>query len=339
MSSANLPAKTARPQYAALTAIDVVAMKEIASAVAKSGLFGLTEPQAFTLMLLAHSQGLHETQAFLRYHVINNRPAMKADAMLAEFQANGGVVTWARHDDEACEATFECPGVGSPVTITWTREDAKRAQLLRNPMWDKYPRQMLRARVISEGVRMCMPGITIGIYAEEEARDIVVTERPPTHTPPTPASPSPALPSPAPQPPPPATSGPASGHVVTEIEDRCRAVEGRFVREHPDAIPLAINRHRVERGVLKDLTGKSTESLKANTVRAKLVDLAESRWPEVSDRVWVRIREQYEAAKEVVRLASETAGQSQPSDESLGDGAVDADYDDGLDGVEAGLSG
>ncbi|MEK9735790.1 MAG: hypothetical protein VW239_00540 [Candidatus Nanopelagicales bacterium] len=336
MSSANLPAKTARPQDAALTAIDVVAMKEIAAAVARSGLFGLTEPQAFTLMLLAHSQGLHETQAFLRYHVINNRPAMKADAMLAEFQANGGVVTWARHDAEACQATFECPGVGSPVTITWTRDDAKQAQLLRNPMWDKYPRQMLRARVISEGVRMCMPGISVGIYAEEEARDFVVTERPPT-----PASPSPALPSPAPQPPPPATSGPASGHVVTEIEDRCRAVEGRFAKEHPDALPVAINRHRVERGVLKDLTGKSTEALKAATVRAKLVELAESRWPEVSDRVWVRIREQYEAAKEVVRLASEAAAkQTDPGDaESLGDGAVDADYDDGLDGVEAGLSG
>ena len=128
---------------------------------------------------------------------------------------------------------------------------------------------------------------------------------------------------------------------MTEIGDRCRAVEARFAKEHPDAIPLTINRHRVLRGVLGDLSGKRTEGLKADAVRAKLVDLAESRWPEVSDRIWVRIREQYEAAKEVVRLASETAaGQTDSGDaESLGDGAVDADYDDGLDGVEAGLSG
>lgn len=332
MSSANLPAKTARPQDVAPAPVDVVAMDKMASAVARSGLFALTEPQAFTLMLLAHSRGLHPAQAFERYHVINNRPSMKVDAMLAEFQANGGVVTWAQHDDDACQATFECPGVGSPVTITWTREDAKRAQLLRNPMWDKYPRQMLRARVISEGVRMCMPGITIGIYTEEEARDIIVAERPPEPPPSPPMTPSPPKPSAK-------ADGPASGHVITDIEDRCRAVEARFAKEHPDAMPVTINRHRVERGVVKDLSGKRTEGLKADTVRAKLAELAESRWPEVSDRIWVRIREQYEAAKEVVRLASEAAGQSQPSDESLGDGAVDADYDDGLDGVEAGLSG
>ena len=336
MSSANLPAKTARPQDVAPAPVDVVAMDKMASAVARSGLFALTEPQAFTLMLLAHSRGLHPAQAFERYHVINNRPSMKADAMLAEFQANGGVVTWAQHDDDACEATFECPGVGSPVTITWTREDAKRAQLLRNPMWDKYPRQMLRARVISEGVRMCMPGITIGIYTEEEARDIVVTERPPAPAPSPPVTPPQAQPSAK-------ADGPASGHVITEIEDRCRAVEARFAKEHPDAIPLTINRHRVERGVVKDLTGKSTEGVKAGTVRAKLVELAESRWPEVSVRIWVRIRDQYEAAKEVVRMASEAAAkqarEASGDAESLGDGAVDADYDDGLDGTEAGLSG
>ena len=334
MSSANLPAKTARPQDVAPAPVDVVAMDKMASAVARSGLFALTEPQAFTLMLLAHSRGLHPAQAFERYHVINNRPSMKADAMLAEFQANGGVVTWAQHDDDACQATFECPGVGSPVTIIWTRDDAKRAQLLRNPMWDKYPRQMLRARVISEGVRMCMPGITIGIYTEEEARDIIVAERPPEPPPSPPMTPSP--PQPAAK-----LDGPASGHVVTEIEDRCRAVEARFAKKHPDALPMTVNRHRVERGVVKDITGKSTATLKPATVRAKLTGLAEARWAEVSDRIWIRIREQYEAAKEVVRLASEAAaGQTDSGDaESLGDGAVDADYDDGLDGVEAGLSG
>ena len=175
MSDPNLPATVSRSQDVAPATIDVHAMDKMASAVARSGLFALTEPQAFTLMLLAHSRGLHPAQAFERYHVINNRPAMKADAMLAEFQRAGGVVTWARHDDDACQATFTCPGVGSPVTITWTREDAKRAQLLRNPMWDKYPRQMLRARVISEGVRTVFPGVCVGTYTVEEVQDMAAS--------------------------------------------------------------------------------------------------------------------------------------------------------------------
>ena len=47
---------------------------------------------------------------------------------------------------------------------------AKQAQLA-NPMWKKYPRQMLRARVISEGVRTAYPGVLGGLYAPEETID------------------------------------------------------------------------------------------------------------------------------------------------------------------------
>ena len=146
-------------------------MQVIAQQVSRSGLYGLNESQAFTLMMLAHSRGLHPVQAVERYHVIQGKPAMKADAMLAEFQAHGGVITWHKHETQVCSATFEAPAVREPVTITWTIEDAKRAELMKNTMWHKYPRQMLRARVISEGVRMTMPGIVIGIYTPEEVSD------------------------------------------------------------------------------------------------------------------------------------------------------------------------
>ncbi len=143
----------------------------MAAQIARSKLFGMDEAQTFTLMLLAHSKGLHPIQAVERYHVIQGRPAMKADAMLAEFQSRGGVVTWGRHDHEECDATFASPGVGQPVTVSWSLADAKKAELLRNTMWSKYPRQMLRARVISEGIRMTMPGILSGIYTPEEVAD------------------------------------------------------------------------------------------------------------------------------------------------------------------------
>jgi hypothetical protein len=42
------------------------------------------------------------------------------------------------------------------------------AQLAGNQMYKKYPRQMLRSRVISEGIRTVYPGATSGLYEEGE---------------------------------------------------------------------------------------------------------------------------------------------------------------------------
>ena len=52
-------------------------MQTMAASVAKSRLFGLDEAQAFTLMLLAQSEGIHPVKAVQRYHVIQGRPAMR----------------------------------------------------------------------------------------------------------------------------------------------------------------------------------------------------------------------------------------------------------------------
>jgi hypothetical protein len=48
---------------------------------------------------------------------------------------------------------------------------ATKAQLGGKDMWKKYPRQMLRSRVVSEGVRTVYPGATSGLYVPEEVRD------------------------------------------------------------------------------------------------------------------------------------------------------------------------
>lgn len=181
MSTDNLPALR----------FGVPEIAEMAKNVARSKLFGMDEAQTFTLMLLAQSKGLHPIQAVERYHVIQNRPAMKADAMLAEFQAHGGVIEWHQHDHLKCEATFTCPSVKTPTTVSWSIEDAKKAELTRNAMYTKYPRQMLRSRVISEGIRMMMPGILSGIYTPEEVADFEpVQARASLHEEPAPTGPT-----------------------------------------------------------------------------------------------------------------------------------------------------
>ena len=48
---------------------------------------------------------------------------------------------------------------------------AQRAGLASRDTWKSYPRAMLRARVISEGVRTSFPGVAIGVYTPEELQD------------------------------------------------------------------------------------------------------------------------------------------------------------------------
>ena len=154
----------------ALISVDQV--ERMALAVAKSGLFGVKTPdQAMALMLIAQAEGMHPAIAARDYHVINGRPTLRADAMLARFQQAGGRVEWGEYTDRKVVGTFTHPQGGS-VRIEWTTDMAVSAGLTRNPTWKSYPRQMLRARCISEGIRTIYPGVAIGTYTPEEAEDM-----------------------------------------------------------------------------------------------------------------------------------------------------------------------
>ena len=152
--------------------IPVNDIQTMALAVVKSGLFGMkTVEQATALMLIAQAEGYHPALAARDYHIIQGRPTLKAETMMARFQQQGGKVEWKTLTDEEVTATFSHPSGGS-ATITWTFEQAKKANLTNKDNWKHYPRAMLRARVVSEGIRTVFPGVVLGVYTPEEVQDI-----------------------------------------------------------------------------------------------------------------------------------------------------------------------
>jgi len=151
--------------------VSVNDIQTMAVAIAKSGLFGMKSPeQAMALMLIAQAEGMHPAIAARDYHVIQGRPALKADAMLARFQAAGGKVEWLSYTDKEVTGKFTHPQGGS-ATISWTIQQAMAAGLASKDVWKQYPRQMLRSRVVSEGVKTVYPGVAVGIYTPEEIQD------------------------------------------------------------------------------------------------------------------------------------------------------------------------
>lgn len=150
--------------------VDLPQLEQMAGYIVSSNFFGIKRKEdAITLMLLCLADGLNPIEAVRRYHIINGRPTMKSEAMLAEFQKAGGSVEWVDYSAECVTGKFIAAD-GSTITLTWDKAKAQRADLWgKTDTWRKYPDAMLRNRCISEAVRSVAPGVTNGIYTEDEA--------------------------------------------------------------------------------------------------------------------------------------------------------------------------
>lgn len=155
-------------QYSPIPVSDI---EKMASAITRSGLFGIkSQEQAVALMLIAQAEGKHPASVAAEYDIIQNRPALKSHAALARFQQAGGKIQWTSRTDDKAAAKFSHPA-GGEVEITWTMDRAKAAGLTGKSNWKTYPAQMLSCRVVAEGVRAVFPACLNGTYLVEEVQD------------------------------------------------------------------------------------------------------------------------------------------------------------------------
>lgn len=152
-------------------------LDQLSGKLAVSGIFaGKTKEQIFSLLMLAHAEGVHPMTAMRDFDIIQGRPAKKAEAMHRSFIAAGGSIEWHTLDDTKADATFTHPQGGS-ARIVWDMERVKKAQIKNEAMYAKYPRQMLRSRCISEGVRTVYPAATSGLYEPGEVKGMEPQEK------------------------------------------------------------------------------------------------------------------------------------------------------------------
>ena len=162
---------TVTPQTFSL--VDIETMGEY---MAKSKLFGVkTKEEAVSLMLLAQAYNIHPARAAVDFHVIEGKASKKAEAMLRDFIALGGIVQWRELLESSVTGHFEYRGMAA--TVQWNIAMATKAGLAQKDVWRKYPRSMLRNRVISEAIRLICPAAASGMYTDDEVRDMGTAER------------------------------------------------------------------------------------------------------------------------------------------------------------------
>ena len=152
--------------------VTVQDMGVMADAIVRSGFYGFkTKDQVIAVMLVAQAENKHPATVMQEYDIIQGRPALKSQAILARFQLAGGKVQWKENSPKKCVGTFSHESGGS-ITVEWTIEMAKQAGVFKEgSAWTKYPEDMLRARVISRAVRSIYPACILGHYSAEEVQD------------------------------------------------------------------------------------------------------------------------------------------------------------------------
>lgn len=138
----------------------------------KSGYFRdvREQAQAVVKILYGRELGFSPVVSMMGIHVIEGKPALSANLMGAMVKRSG------RYDyrvtkltDTECTLDFTQDGQAVGQS-TFTMQDAQKARVIRDGSgWTKYPRNMLFARALSNGVKLFCPELSAcPIYVPEE---------------------------------------------------------------------------------------------------------------------------------------------------------------------------
>ena len=153
------------------------ALKDFAQTALRSGLLppAIKSPEAaFVIIATGRELGLSPMQSLRGIHVISGRPVLSAQMMLAIAKRSPSCVYFQLVESTTEQAIYETQRRGDPkpTRLVYTLDDARRAKLTNNPTWSAHPAAMLRARCSSALARDVYPDELLGIYEEDEGREI-----------------------------------------------------------------------------------------------------------------------------------------------------------------------
>jgi hypothetical protein len=174
----------------------LAAITLMGNAIAKSGMYGCGNIEAGQVLAM---ECLHQNTPPLsilrRFNIMFGRLSMKAEAMLAGFEQEGGKYEIISRTPDLIRVIFTINGKSHNLSLSWEeaqkepfayqgKEDDVVGKLVkgeRPPLKPKYatPRsrmQMLWARLVSDSVRFLCPRVVTGVYTPEEIDDFTDEE-------------------------------------------------------------------------------------------------------------------------------------------------------------------
>jgi 5'-3' exonuclease len=129
-------------------------------------------PQAvFSIILAGRELGLGTMASLRGFSVVEGRPTLNADLIRSLVLASGKAEYFRITERTADRATWETKRKGdtSPVTLTYTMEEAQIAGLVRpNSAWVKHKADMLAKTGSTKLARLMYPDVCFGLYSAAE---------------------------------------------------------------------------------------------------------------------------------------------------------------------------
>jgi len=148
----------------------------VAGALAASGLAPKdinTQEKILAVIMAGAEIGMPPFQALQSFAVINGRPALWGDGMLATAR-KFGVNVKETIDADTATCTVTRPDTGEVVTRTFSMADAKQAGLAgKQGPWTSYPKRMLQMRARAWALRDGCADMLRGMKMAEEVQDFV----------------------------------------------------------------------------------------------------------------------------------------------------------------------
>ena len=163
-------ALVAQPLVGLPTEADWDRIVSMGATLAQSGLVPVKTPEAAAAIVLKGAElGIAPMQSFSHISVIQGKPTCSAELQLALLARGGVEFRWINDgSDGTAVIEFSHPKRGT-VCGQFSMDDAKRAGLATKDNWKKWPRNMLRARAISDGARAIGADFLAGMsYTPEE---------------------------------------------------------------------------------------------------------------------------------------------------------------------------
>jgi hypothetical protein len=138
-----------------------------------------SKPENIVLAAMAgQPYGWNPVEAINNMHIIDGTPSIKPLIMLAMVRQAGHSVDVKEATPERVVLVGKRRDTGDTATVSYTAEDAKRANLLGRGNWKTYPEDMLMARAGSRLCRRLFQDVTLAAsYVPEElGAEVIVTD-------------------------------------------------------------------------------------------------------------------------------------------------------------------
>ncbi len=127
-------------------------------------------PDVLVTIMAGAEMGLSPMASLRAIHVIEGKPVLSADGMIALVLGSGKAKYFVRVEESDAAVTYETCRVGTdtPRRCTWTMQMAKDAALHLKDNWRAHRRAMLAARAKSELARDVYPDVLMSCYTMDE---------------------------------------------------------------------------------------------------------------------------------------------------------------------------